>query len=122
MNNEMPDLALNAYLLAAELAEDKDLNLLLKSAQVLTLTVNYKQAETIITRIRNDFSNTIDETADLELLTYEAKIARAKGQDDLAAELLVQIIERDLLNGEAIIELAKYYADQDRVERAARNQ
>lgn len=118
MNNEMPDLALNAYLLAAELAEDKDLNLLLKSAQVLTLTVNYKQAETIITRIRNDFSNTIDETADLELLTYEAKIARAKGQDDLAAELLVQIIERDLLNGEAIIELAKYYADQGKLSEA----
>lgn len=118
MNNEMPDLALNAYLLAAELAEDKDLNLLLKSAQVLTLTVNYKQAETIITRIRNDFSNAIDETADLELLTYEAKIARAKGQDDLAAELLVQIIERDLLNGEAIIELAKYYADQGKLSEA----
>lgn len=118
MNNEMPDLALNAYLLAAELAEDKDLSLLLRSAEVLTLTVNYKQAETIIARIRNDFSNTIDETADLELLTYEAKIARAKGEDDLAAELLVQIIERDLLNGEARIELAKYYADQGKLSEA----
>ena len=56
MNNEMPDIALNAYLLAAELAQDKDLNLLIKSAKALTLTLNYKQAETIITKIRNDFS------------------------------------------------------------------
>ena len=118
MNNEMPDLALNAYLLAAELAEDKDLDLLIKSAKVLTLTVNYDQAEAIITRIRNDFSDTMDDDADLELLTYEAKIARGKGQDDVAAKLLVQIIERDLLNGEAIIELAKYYADQGKLSEA----
>lgn len=118
MNNEMPDLALNAYLLATELAEDKDLGVLIKSAKVLTLTVNYDQAETIIAKIRNDFSDTIEDSADLELLTYEAKIARGKGQDDLAASLLVQIIERDLLNGEAIIELAKYYADQGKLPEA----
>lgn len=118
MNNEMPDLALNAYLLAAELAQDEDLDLLIKSAKVLTLTVNYEQAETIIGKIRNDFSDKIDEADDLELLTYEAKIARAKGQDDLAASLLIQIIERDLLNGEAIIELAKYYADQGKLPEA----
>jgi tetratricopeptide (TPR) repeat protein len=49
---------------------------------------------------------------DLTLLTLEAKIARATGEDDKAAELLAQIIERDALNGEAIIELADYYADQ----------
>ena len=118
MNNEMPDLALNAYLLAAELAQDKDLGLLIKSAKVLTLTVNYEQAETIIGKIRNDFSDKMNEADDLELLTYEAKIARAKGQDDLAASLLIQIIERDLLNGEAIIELAKYYADQGKLPEA----
>lgn len=118
MNNEMPDLALNAYLLAAELAEDKDLDLLIKSAKVLTLTVNYEQAETIIEKIRNNFSDKMDEANDLELLTYEAKIARAKGLDDLAASLLIQIIERDLLNGEAIIELAKYYADQGKLSEA----
>lgn len=118
MNNEMPDLALNAYLLAADLAQDKDLDLLLKSAQLLTLTVNYKQAETIIERIRNDFANAIEEKDDLELLTYEAKIARANGKDELAASLLTQIIERDLLNGEAIIELAKYFAQQGKLAEA----
>ena len=46
------------------------------------------------------------------------KIARANGEDALAAELLAKIIERDLLNGEAIIELAKYYADQDQLAEA----
>jgi tetratricopeptide (TPR) repeat protein len=118
MNNEMPDLALIAYLLAADLAQDQDLDLLIKSAQLLTLTVNYQQAETIIKRIRTDFANAIEESDDLELLTYEAKIARGNGQDELAASLLVQIIERDLLNGEAIIELAKYYAQKGKLAEA----
>ena len=35
MKNEMPDLALNAYLLATELAKEEDLNLLIKSAKAL---------------------------------------------------------------------------------------
>lgn len=118
MNNEMPDLALIAYLLAADLAQDQDLDLLIKSAQLLTLTVNYQQAETIIKRIRTDFANAIEESDDLEILTYEAKIARGNGQDELAASLLVQIIERDLLNGEAIIELAKYYAQKGKLAEA----
>ena len=44
-----------------ELAQDKDLGLLIKSAKVLTLTVNYEQAETIIGKIRNNFSDKMDE-------------------------------------------------------------
>ena len=118
MRNEMPDLALNAYLFATELAEEEDLHLLIKSAKAFIITANYEQAEIIISKIRNNFSEKMNEANDLELLTYEAKIARSKGQDDLAASLLVQIIERDLLNGEAIIELAKYYADQGKIPEA----
>ena len=118
MNNDMPDLALNAYLKAADLAETSDLDTLLKSAQVLTVTTNFKQSESMINRIRSDFSENLSDEADLELLTYEAKIARANGEDEIAADLLVQIIERDLLNGEAIIELAKYYADREQLAEA----
>ena len=118
MNNEMPDLALIAYLEAAELADNDDLDTLLKSAEVLTLTVNFSQAEQMIQKIRKNFSQSIDDESDLELLTYEAKIARANGKDQLAANLLSKIIERDLLNGEAIIELAKYYADQGKLAEA----
>ena len=72
----------------------------------------------MIQKIRKNFSQSIDDASDLELLTYEAKIARANGKDELAANLLSKIIERDLLNGEAIIELAKYYADQGKLAEA----
>lgn len=118
MNNDMPDLALNAYLKASEIAEASDLDTLIKSAEVMTLTVNYTQADRLIKSIRADFSDSLSDSDDLELLTYEAKIARANGEDTRAAELLEKIIERDLLNGEAIIELAKYYADQEQLAEA----
>ena len=118
MNNNMPDLALSAYVDAAEMAKDKDIQLLIKSAEVLAQTGNFEQSDVIISMIRADFSEAVEDEDDLKLLTYEAKIARATGDDERAAVLLVQIIERDLLNGEAIIELAKYYADQGKLPEA----
>lgn len=118
MQNAMPDLALNAYLKASEIAEADDLDILIKSAEVLILTNNFNQSDRLIKRIRTDFSQRLNEKAELKLLTYQAQIARANGENTQAAKLLKEIIERDLLNGEAIIELAKYYADQDQLAEA----
>ena len=118
MNHSMPELALNAYLKASKMALASDLDILIKSANALTQTANFKEALTIINQIRDRFNDSIDEHQDLKLLTYEAKIARYNGEADKAAAILIKIIERDLLNGEALIELANYYADQGQVPEA----
>jgi tetratricopeptide (TPR) repeat protein len=112
MNNEAPDLALAAYLAAAEQATAKDSIALVRAAELLTRTANYEQAAAMIRKSRAALAQTLTENDDLTLLTLEAKIARATGEDHKAADLLAQIIERDALNGDAIIELANYYADQ----------
>ncbi|MGB0259243.1 MAG: tetratricopeptide repeat protein, partial [Coraliomargarita sp.] len=49
---------------------------------------------------------------DLELLTLTAKIARSEGDTDAAIATLIKIVEQDVLNGEAMIELANNYADK----------
>ena len=54
----------------------------------------------------------------LKLLNFESKIAKANGESDLAAEILMEIIKRDLLNGSALIELANYYAEKNLMEEA----
>lgn len=118
MNNTMPELALSAYLRASELATESDLAVLIKSANALTQTANFEEAKTIITSIRNRFNDSVSDDQDLKLLTFEAKIARNDGDNDKAADLLVKIIERDVLNGEALIELAKYYVDQGKLPEA----
>jgi tetratricopeptide (TPR) repeat protein len=118
MNNEAADLALDAYLAAANLATAADSKALIRAAELLTRTANYEQATAMIQKCRTALDNALKNADDLALLTLEAKIARATDQDDKAAELLVQIIERDALNGEAIIELANYYADQGDMSKA----
>lgn len=112
MNNEAPELALDAYLAAADLATSDDANALVRSAGLLTRTGNYEAASTMIEKSRATLGDTLSTEQQLELLNFEAKIARAEGDDEAAVKLLTQIVERDGLNGDAIIELADYYAEQ----------
>lgn len=111
MNNDAADLALEAYLTAADMATAEDSSALVRAAELLTRTAYYEQATAMIQKSRSSLGEAMKDADDLTLLTLEAKIARSNGEDDKAAQLLVQIIERDALNGEAIIELANYYAD-----------
>ena len=110
MNNASPDLALEAYLAATEQATANDSQALLRAADLLTRSGNYEQSQKIIAQIRAKLA--LAEDDELTLLTLEAKIARAQGDDQAAVELLSKIVERDALNGDALIELANFYADQ----------
>lgn len=110
-NNNSPDLALTAYLAAIKAANSENLKPLIRAAEIFTRNGNYEQAKTMVSNTRAKFSD-INTENDLKLLTIEAKIARAQGDDDSAVATLNKIVERDALNGEAIIELANYYAEQ----------
>ena len=85
---------------------------MLRAAELLTQTRNYELAQSMIEQTRAHFGKELPEADDFTLLTLEAKIARAQGDDATAVATLNRIVERDVLNGEAIIELADYYADQ----------
>lgn len=118
MNNESPDLALNAYLQANEVAGSSDGKALIRAAQLFNRSGNYDQAAQMITAVRSRFSGQLEREQDLQLMTIEAKVARAQGRDAEGAQILEQIIEQDSLNGEAIIELANFYADQGELAKA----
>lgn len=118
ISKNMPDLALIAYSDSSKLAKKSDLNTLTIQAQLLTQTGNYEQSDSLIKQIRKKFSKSIDDENDLKLLNFESKIAKANGESDLAAEILMEIIKRDLLNGSALIELANYYAEKNLMEEA----
>ena len=113
MNNDYSDLALNAYLAAVEMADPNQSKPLVRAADVLTQTGNFSQAKVLITSIRAKTATVLSDEQDLRLLTSEARIARHDGDDATAVATLNKIVERDALNGEALIELGNYYADQD---------
>ena len=113
INNDYSDLALNAYLAAVEIADSNQSKPLVRAADVLTQTGNFAQAKVLITSIRAKTATVLSDEQDLRLLTSEARIARHEGDDATAVTTLNKIVERDALNGEALIELGNYYADQD---------
>lgn len=118
MNEELPDLALDAYLAGTEMATTDDSPILIRAADVLTRTGNYDQSKIMTARIRKQIDDTISNDTDLKLLNIEAKIARAQGNKETAVEILGKIIERDALNGEAIIELANLFAERGEMAKA----
>jgi tetratricopeptide (TPR) repeat protein len=111
MNNDNADLALEAYLAAADKATTDDAKALIRASELLTRTGNYEQALVMIKKSREMLGSSLSDEQELKLLNFQAKIARAQGNNEEAVQLLTQIVERDALNGDAIIELANYYAD-----------
>lgn len=118
MNNQAPELALDAYLAAIKLSNETETKPLLRAAELLTRSGNYTLALTMIEQTRAHYADKLPETDDFQLLTLEAKIARAQGDDGKAVAALNRIVEHDALNGDAIIELANYYADQNDLAKA----
>ena len=118
MNNNSPELALDAYLEALEKSGGQNPQALMRAAKLFTLTGNYTQSQKLIDQIRQKIADKLTDESDLELLTLEAKIARANGDDEKAFATLTKIVERDSLNGEALIELGNYYAAKGDLTRA----
>ncbi len=118
MNRNLPGLALSAYLEALSMSGNQNSQALMRAAKLFMLTGNYEQSQKLIDQMRQQFANNLADQDDLELLTLEAKIARANGDDEKAFASLTKIVERDALNGEALIELGNYYASKDDLARA----
>lgn len=117
VNNEMPGLALNAYLGAVEAAQGKNPPAVMRATKIFVQTGSYDEAKKLIAQIRSA-STELKFEDEIDLLTLEARIARAEGDNEGALKLLTEIVERDALNGEALIELGRYHASQDDMARA----
>lgn len=117
VNNEMPGLALNAYLGAIQAAKGINPPAVMRAAKIFVQTGSYAEANKLIAQIRSATTELKFED-EIELLTLEARIARAEGDNEKALKLLTEIVERDALNGEALIELGRYHASQEDMARA----
>jgi tetratricopeptide (TPR) repeat protein len=110
INNDAPSLALDAYLAALDIAQNSESKPLIRAAEILTRSRNYDEAKVMIKRSRERFTGQLNDAQDLKLLTLEAKIAHSENDTETAITALNQIIERDALNGEALIEIGNIYA------------
>lgn len=119
MNEEMPDLAKSAYL--EVIAKDGDgvqFDTAYRAADLLLRTRSYGQARELLDSIQKRYARSMDTDAELRLLTLRGKLARAQGRDKEAVKVLESIVERDGTNGDALLELAKYYHEHGSEEKA----
>lgn len=112
INNQAANLALDAYESALELVEEPEIETIVKAAELLSMAGNLEQAKVLVQQIQSAKAEMLTQDMSFRLLTLKAKIARSEGDDATAVATLTQIVEQDSLNGEALIELAKYYVDE----------
>jgi tetratricopeptide (TPR) repeat protein len=109
MNENMKELALDAYLGAMEKDPDQDISRPLRAAEVLTNRGALNEAQLIIDQIRGNYSD-ISNDVDLTLLKLQARNDIGMGRHQDAIGVLEQIVEREPLDGEALILLARFYS------------
>ena len=103
--------ALGAFIAAADRSTGNNFDRSLKTAKILSDYGAQAEAEKYIQTITD--TKALDEEQRLALDTIKAKVLRAQDRGEEAATLLTSLVERDPLNGEALIELAQYNERQE---------
>jgi tetratricopeptide (TPR) repeat protein len=117
MAQESRDLALGAYLEALDKDGGANPAKALRAAQILVGRGAYDEASQLFTKIHQATTPLTGED-ELKLLKLESKVAMAKGAGEKAIETLEQIVQKDPLDGEALLLAGDYYAKHGEKEKA----
>jgi tetratricopeptide (TPR) repeat protein len=117
MTQESRDLALAAYLEAVEKDGGQNLAKALRPAQILVSRGAWDEARQLFTKIRSTGAG-LTGADELKLLKLESKVAIANGEGEKAIQTLEQIIQKDPLDGEALLMAGDYYAKNGQPEKA----
>jgi Flp pilus assembly protein TadD len=109
LGQESRDLALQAYLQAAETDAGQYPARALRPAQILLSRGAHDEAKTLLAKIREGTGTLAEEDA-LKLLKLEARVATARGEGDAAIRTLETIIARNPLDAEALLLAGDHYA------------
>jgi tetratricopeptide (TPR) repeat protein len=111
------DLALSSYLEALEKDGGENPGKALRPAQILVSRGAWQEANTLFAKIRSSSGNLIP-ADELKLLKLESKVAMANGDGAKAVQTLEEIIQKNPLDGEALLLAGDYYAKNGQAEKA----
>lgn len=118
MAQEIRDLALAAYLEAIQADSGQNPSRALRAAQILVSRGAWAESRKLFTTVRNTGA-TLSDGDELRLLKLESKVALATGSGADAIRVLEEIIQRNPLDGEALLLAGEYYAKTGESEKAA---
>jgi len=114
LNQQAFSLALEAYQEALKTGDGLPAETPLRTVDILYTYGSYELAEQLINDIRARYGNSLDKDQTMKLLTIEAGLASARGDQNAARQSLEQIVEQDATQADALIELARIYYKQAR--------
>ena len=117
MAQEAPDLALGAYLEAVDKDGGQNLARALRPAQILVSRGAWDESRRLFAKIRDTRSG-LTGADELKLLKLESRVAMSTGKGEQAIVTLEQIIQKDPLDGEALLLAGDYYAKNGQKEKA----
>jgi tetratricopeptide (TPR) repeat protein len=118
MADEATDLALPVYLAAIRQNGTDDIPRALRTAKILVSRGELAEAKQILASIRQAAGNELANENELELLKSESKVANAEGDSAQAVKILESVVERDPLDGEALLLIGDHYLRSDQIEKA----
>lgn len=107
INKEMPEQALRIYSKAID--GGIKVNRALRIATSLSNLGNYEATQTFLEKIKSELATEFTPEEELETLNLEAQIALNTGNEDEAATILEKVVEKDPMNGRALLLLTDYY-------------
>ncbi|KAB2658622.1 MAG: tetratricopeptide repeat protein, partial [Verrucomicrobia bacterium] len=117
MSQESRDLALAAYLEAIAKDGGQNPGKAVRAAQILVGRGAWDESKKLFASIRAGAGKLAD-ADDLKLLKLESKVAMATGAGADAIGVLEKIVERNPLDGEALLLAGDYYAKNEQPEKA----
>ena len=107
VNMGHPNLALNYYLEALD-GEDLNGDRALRVGRALVNRGAWTEAESFLSKLEGSATDAMTEAQELEVMNLRASTALGTGRSADAAAILERVVERDPLNGRALMLIAEY--------------
>ncbi|MBK1877145.1 tetratricopeptide repeat protein [Pelagicoccus mobilis] len=116
MSRSLNELALTYFQRAIKKDKNQDPDVYVSIAETMTARGTYDEATSVISDIRSSFGTKLDDDNKLSILRLEAQIALATGQGEKVIPILEELIERDPMDGQALLLLAEFNSNKGTVD------
>ncbi|MGE9294205.1 MAG: tetratricopeptide repeat protein, partial [Puniceicoccales bacterium] len=119
LSDGLPKLAAKVYTEALDSGRKPSATEALRAATLLADRGAWDDSEALLTIIESQYQAGLNSDQATSLLSLKAQIALSRGDSDAAAKILRALLERDPLNGKALLLLANYEWEREQYEEAS---
>ncbi|MEW6306890.1 MAG: tetratricopeptide repeat protein [Verrucomicrobiota bacterium] len=118
MSRDATELALGVYLEGVDREEPGKSERSVRAATILASRGAFEEVAKLVEKIRKLHGDKIPPDDDLKLLKISSKLAFARGDTEQAVKALEQVIEKNPLDGEALLMVGDHYYKNQEYEKA----